>query len=190
MQPTTARLFFALWPDGAMQAALAAPVSEIELGPDSRAVPAKNFHLTLAFLGAVPQSRFEALSEIAARFARAFDPGALPLRLTLDTVEHWSKSQVLCATASETPPATVSLGESLQAALSSAEFTPDLKTFHPHVTLARNVKRRIRPAPIPSVEWSFNGFVLVQSQTLPTGSVYEILESFPLTWTTGQHALL
>jgi 2'-5' RNA ligase len=182
MPSTTARLFFALWPDEAMQVALAAAVAAIvrEAGPDSRAVPAKNLHLTLAFLGAVPQSRFEALSEVAAQVARTSHAGELPLRLTLDAVEHWRKPQILCATASETPHAVASLAESLGHALTAAGFAPDLKPFRPHATVGRKVRRVTGDLHIEPVRWTFREFHLIESQTHPEGSSYSTLEKWAL----------
>jgi 2'-5' RNA ligase len=190
MPSTTARLFFALWPDEAMQVALAAAVaaSVREAGPGSRAVPAENFHLTLAFLGAVPLLRFEALCQVAAQFAQGFDAGELPLAVTLDIVEYWRKPQILCATASETPPVAITLAERLQATLTAQGFAPDLKPFRVHVTLARKV-RRVTPElqHIEPVRWSFRDLHLVESRTEPAGaagaahaSIYSTVEKWVL----------
>ena len=196
MPSTTARLFFALWPDEPMQAALAAAVVATDARPHSRAVPAKNFHLTLAFLGAVPQSRFEALGQVAAQCALAFgsraaassaggtgsSPGAseAPIAITLDTLEHWRKPQILCATASQPPLAAVELAESLQRSLTGEGFTPDLKPFRVHATVARKVRRVSRELHIEPVRWSFREFHLVESQTGPEGSSYSTLKKWAL----------
>jgi RNA 2',3'-cyclic 3'-phosphodiesterase len=197
------RLFFALWPDPGMQAALAEAVAAIvrEAGdaganadPDAagraarvadkvagaRLVPAKNFHFTLAFLGSVPLSRFEALNEIAARVARAFASRDLAIAVTLDIVEHWRKSHILCATASETPPAAVELAEALKRALIAENYAPDLKAFRPHVTLARRFSASIRKSAMAPLIWSFRELALVESTPGPQGSVYRVVASWPL----------
>jgi RNA 2',3'-cyclic 3'-phosphodiesterase len=194
-----ARLFFALWPDAGMQAALADAVAAIvrEAGEvndgdggggaravgavaGARPVPANNFHLTLAFLGAVPRSRLEALSEIAAQVARDFASRNLPIAVTLDTVEQWRKSGILCATASRTPPAAVELAEALKRALIAENFAPDLKAFRPHVTLARRFSAPIRKTPTGPLIWSFRDFALVESTPGPQGSAYRVVASWPL----------
>jgi 2'-5' RNA ligase len=56
-------LFFALWPDHALQQSLAETTQTVVLAAGGRPVPPENFHLTLAFLGSVPDAR---ISEVAA----------------------------------------------------------------------------------------------------------------------------
>src|SRR5690349_8979011 len=81
---------------------------------DGRLVPQAKFHLTLAFLGSVPQSQLEALFEVGARCAQSLPVGGAPIAITLDTLEHWRKPQVLVATSQSTPPAAITLAETLK----------------------------------------------------------------------------
>jgi 2'-5' RNA ligase len=175
-----ARLFFAFWPDEAMQAELARAISAAARGEplDGSPVPEKNFHLTLAFLGAVPQSRFEALFDIAARSVRSAGSG--PIAITLDALEHWRKSQVLVATSRETPRAAVVLAEQLKAALVEQGFAPDLKPFRVHATVARKVRRVTRELHIAPVRWSVDAVHLVESRTGPGGSAYSTVKKWVL----------
>jgi 2'-5' RNA ligase len=146
-----------------------------------RSVPAKNFHLTLAFLGAVPRSRFEALSQVATQVAQAFGSrDDLPIEVTLDTVEHWRKPQILCATASETPPVAIALAEALTQALMAENFVPDLKPFRAHATFARKVRRVTRELRIEPVRWSFRDFHLIESRTAHEASAYSTVEKWVL----------
>jgi 2'-5' RNA ligase len=173
--PQSARLFFALWPSAAMQAALAAAadpaVSEAEKADSGvRRMPAENFHLTLAFLGTVPLARLAEVKGLTSRCA----PDA-PIEIMLDGIEHWRKSQVLCATSSDTPPAAVVLAETLKRLLIEQGFSPDLKPFRAHATVARKVKRAPRALHIEPVRWSFDSVHLVESKTGPTGSIYRIV---------------
>jgi RNA 2',3'-cyclic 3'-phosphodiesterase len=176
----SARLFFALWPDDAMQAALANAVAAIVREAGGRAVPATNSHLTLAFLGAVPQRRFEALRQVAAQVAYAFNSQELPIALALDTVEHWRKPQILCATASETSPPATDLAEALKHALTAGGFAPDLKPFRVHATFARKVRNVTGELHIKPVRWSFRDFRLIESRTAPEGSSYSTVEKWVL----------
>jgi 2'-5' RNA ligase len=175
----TARLFFALWPDERMQADLAAAVARA-LGSgeplDGRLVPEANFHLTLAFLGSVPQSRFEVLFEVGARCAQSLQVGDAPIAITLDTLEHWRKPQVLVAT-SPAPPAAVALSETLKRALVEQGFTPDLKPFRVHATVARKVRRVSGELHIESVRWRFDSLHLVESRS---GSTYSTVKKWVL----------
>jgi RNA 2',3'-cyclic 3'-phosphodiesterase len=175
----TRRLFFALWPDERMQAALAVATRNITGASDGRAIPTANLHLTLAFLGAVPETRIAALSPIAAQVAAAFpqapervrgEQSRAPIELTLDTLEHWRKPELLCATASEPAPAAAALSHALKSALVTGGFAPDLKPFRVHATLARKVRRvsgELRVAPVP---WRFADFQLIESRTGGSGS--------------------
>jgi RNA 2',3'-cyclic 3'-phosphodiesterase len=179
-----ARLFFALWPSDAMQAALANAVAAMVREADGRAVPAKNFHITLAFLGSVPRRRVETLHRVAAQVAQAFNPCDLPIALTLDTLEHWRKPQILCATASAIPPRAADLAGALKRALAAEGFVTDLKTleldFRPHVTLVRKVRHPIGPIGMAPVFWGFSRIALVESQGGARGSEYSVVASFEL----------
>src|SRR5689334_16068701 len=80
------RLFFALWPDEAMQAALADATRAVIATSDGTPVLAQNFHLTLAFLGAVPASRTRELGDIARRVAVEAHG---PITIVLDEIDYW-----------------------------------------------------------------------------------------------------
>lgn len=207
--PKSSRLFFALWPSPAMQAALAVAAAPAVLavlnvganadasasasapsslgagsgaraGASARRVPPENFHLTLAFLGSVPLSRLADLEQVAAHFAQTCTVLSPPIDITLDAIDHWRKPQVLVATASDNPPAAVALAEGLQRALTDAGFTPDLKPFRVHATIARKVRRVGRELHLDPVRWSFDSLHLVESQTHPDGSAYRPVKKWVL----------
>lgn len=179
-----ARLFFALWPDATMQAALAQAaaslVRAIEASSrDVRVVPTQNFHLTLAFLGSVPGFRVDAVKQLASRCAETVARRPLPVELTFDTVEHWSKPQIVCAVARDASIPAVRLSQALTSALTAEHFTPDTtKPFRAHVTLARKATREPRDKQFEAVSWSFREFALVHSRTAPGGSVYTVIGSY------------
>jgi 2'-5' RNA ligase len=72
------------------------------------------------------------------------------------------------------------LANTLKSWLVAAGFTPDLKPFRPHVTLARKVVLSIPTKHMTSVVWDFDDFALIESQTLRGGSVYRVLRTFSL----------
>jgi 2'-5' RNA ligase len=180
----TRRVFFALWPDEALRTALADAAREAVRACGGRPVPAQNLHVTLAFLGSVPERRIPELTSLARRVANAFPADAVPLRLTFGRLEHWKKPQIVCATVSEEFPSTAAPIESLADALKreavGAGFAPDLKPFHAHVTVARKVARPTRSLDMHSVPWSFTGFALVESHTAAAGALYSVIESWSL----------
>lgn len=188
------RLFFALWPSSAMQQELAAAaraaLAALAALPSGREVPARSLHLTLAFLGAVPEPALARVREAAAEACRAYGAlqasGAAPraLSVTLDSIGHWRKSQVLCALPSERPPGAVELAEALRHALTVAGFAPDPTPFRAHVTLARRVRQGQRQGPSGrgtlGVTWTFHELALVESRTGPDGSSYSVIGAWPL----------
>jgi 2'-5' RNA ligase len=185
-------VFFALWPQPALQAALADVTRDVVLASGGRPVPFENFHVTLVFVGSVRESSVAKLKAIGEQVAAA--AGRAPVQVTLDAVEYWKKAKVVCATAGVAERDAVGarqlesagnrraeeLGGVLGSHLTSAGFTPDLKPFRAHVTLARKVSRGSRDWALQSVLWSFTEFSLVESRTQAQGAVYRVLESFSL----------
>ena len=181
----TRRLFFALWPQAPERAALVHAVRKIVRLSGGRPVPETNLHLTLAFLGAVPESRVPELRTIAGRVAAAFPRAAVPLVLKLQGVAHWEQPQVLAVLAQEAassaPAGSVSaLAGTLSRETAAAGFNPDLKPFRAHVTVARKVAHAPQGSAPRPVAWSFARFALIESHTLNGGPVYSVVESFVL----------
>lgn len=142
-------------------------------------MPAGNLHVTLVFLGAVPETAVTGLCEAARTVAQAGGPAAAPPAIVLDTIEYWRRAQVLCAAASREPRAGA-LAEALRSGLSAAGFHPDLKPFRAHVTLARQVRLAPPDARMSAVAWTFDGFALMDSRTGPGGPSYSVVESWTL----------
>jgi 2'-5' RNA ligase len=189
------RVFFALWPSEEQGRALAEAAQSPSQAEGGRPVPALNLHVTLVFVGSVPEARMQDLFEIAddlsssVRQSREFSSGQL--QIAFDAIEYWRKPKIICATASKPSAAASSLSEALKIRLLAAGFTPDLKSlwlvdnltitnFRSHVTLVRKVSRPIVTMPIEPVNWSFKEFALVESRRGPEGSQYSVLASFPL----------
>ena len=174
------RLFFALWPDAPARARLEQATQAVVQTRGGRPVPAEQLHLTLAFLAAVPAARRAELLALAPVAVRAAGLADAPLALTLGQLERWSGPQVLCVLPIHPPAALGALARSLTRALGAAGFTPDLKPFRPHVTVARKVVRPSEPVPIAPVRWSFERVALIESRTLERGPVYSVVETCPL----------
>jgi 2'-5' RNA ligase len=181
----TRRLFFALWPDDLQRAALTHAAAKTVRHCGGRPVSEPNLHVTLAFLGSVPEPRLEELSTIGQRTAAAFPRSALPIVVSLTGFEHWAKPQLLAAVgepAATGSPATgvAALARTLTRETAERGFSPDLKPFRAHVTVARKVARAPRSCAMPEVSWSFDAFALVESRTLAEGPVYSVVESYVL----------
>lgn len=174
-----------------MRQALARATREAARASGGRPVRTENLHVTLAFLGSVPESR---LPELAAIGRDAAGPSpACPSVLAFDHLEHWRAAQLLCALPPEPPAAVSALAGRLRAGLAKGGFAPDLKPFRPHVTVARKV---LRPGPLAAMEpvaWRFLELALIESRTLPalspisatgnaseSGTLYSVVECYPL----------
>jgi 2'-5' RNA ligase len=139
----------------------------------------QNLHVTLAFLGSVPQERIAEVAGVAARVAGEVR-GISPLQLAFDAIELWKKARVICATARATPPV-IALASALQSQLGIQESGP----FRPHITLVRKVAHPIGARDISTVASSFTQFVLVESLTEPQGAVYRVIGSFDMSGTSS-----
>lgn len=161
------RLFFALWPDEALRARLAA-----HRPTQGRPVPVANLHVTLLFLGTVGAAARSALEQGAAEIhAPAFE-------LVLDRCGHWARAGICWLGASQVPDALQSLHEALRALAQGLEIPLEHRRYAPHVTLARRAPRHPVQAIAP-IAWPVRDFVLVRSRTGGDSSTYEVLRRWP-----------
>jgi RNA 2',3'-cyclic 3'-phosphodiesterase len=158
-----------------MREAMVRATREAARASGGRPVPAANLHVTLAFLGSVPERRLGELAEIA----RGAAAGG-KLEIAFDHLEYWRAAQLLSALPAMAPAPVAALARRLQDALAASGFAPDLKPFRPHVTVVRKVSRPGRIARIDPVEWRFTELALVESRTLATGALYSVVESYLL----------
>jgi 2'-5' RNA ligase len=176
------RLFFALQPTHEQNVALAELTAPLAARLHAQRVPPENLHATLCFVGAVEEARLETLKSAAAMMR------GRPATLRFDALEYWRKPKVLCATASDdaaSAPARA-LAERLAAATLEAGFTPDVKPFRAHVTLAR----KVHPGRAEECEWpralappvrvQCDRFALMRSDRGEAGSIYSVVHSWPL----------
>jgi 2'-5' RNA ligase len=176
---STRRLFFALWPTQARQQALCAATQAAVQVSGGRAIGADSLHLTLAFLGPIPECEIASARSAGQRVAAAWRSRS-PLETRLDTLNYWRKAQILCALAHESGASL--LAHELRQALVTGGFSPDPRPFRAHVTLARKVVREPNDCTISPVIWPFTSFALIESRTDPRGAAYSIVDS----WTLGE----
>ena len=95
-------------------------------------------------------------------------------------MEHWRKSELLCATATAPSAAAAALAQQLKDALIAGGFAPDLKPFRVHATLVRKVQRVSAKLTLAPVVWTFADFRLIESRTDPSGTSYSTVEKWAL----------
>ncbi|MBI5449982.1 MAG: RNA 2',3'-cyclic phosphodiesterase [Gammaproteobacteria bacterium] len=160
------RVFFALWPDGALRDVLAADAGQL---PAARPIARDQLHITLLFLGVVTSAQRACLLDGAAAIR---SPAC---ELTLDSIGYWRRSQILWRGARQTPPALLQLVDALHRLAQGCGVEVGTRPFQVHMTLARRVERRPRWVPPVSVTWPVRHFVLVESMLVPQrGSPYRL----------------
>jgi RNA 2',3'-cyclic 3'-phosphodiesterase len=174
------RLFFALQPPLELGALLMERASPLLAELQTQAVPVSNLHATLCFMGAVPPERLDELRAAASRVRMA------PFEIVFDVFEFWEKPKVLVAGAANGSIHGTALSNALQNASVDAGFSPDPKPFRAHLTLAR----KIRPTDAEKISWPreispgfvvrCEKFLLMESRRSEHGSLYSVIESWPL----------
>jgi 2'-5' RNA ligase len=167
-------LFFAALPESDVRQRLASAAKSLSLTADARRVREENYHLTLAFAGEVSNLQTAALRTLGAAIrAPAFE-------VRFDTFEYWRKSEVLVLAASEQPRALLDLNHELSAGFRRLELAEDSVTFRAHVTVARKVSQApVLPA-MSRLCWKVQAFHLVHSTRSSSGSVYTVVDTWPL----------
>ena len=167
-------MFFAAIPTVQTRERLRTTAQAVRLGAEARLVPAMNYHLTLAFVGAIPASRVAELQAIgrAQRAARFF--------VRFDAYEYWPKPEVVVAAARTIPQALEPLWRELHRDLAQHQWALDPKRLRPHVTLARKVAQAPVLQAMSSFDWFVHDISLVRSDTSGNQSAYTVVDTWPL----------
>lgn len=171
------RLFFALWPEAAARARLAALACDLQKTCGGRAPPPANIHLTLAFIGLLAASRLQELTGIAATLAAA------PFELTLDRIGCWRAQRLAWAGMRQCPGELVALAAALHDELHAHGFPVERRVFRPHVTLLRDMAMPPAQTDFRAVHWHARSFVLACSEPSSRGVRYRVVGEWPLAGT-------
>jgi 2'-5' RNA ligase len=158
------RLFFALYPDDAAAAGMAALAAELrrELGLRGRAIAPGRLHVTLHHLGdhpGVPRALVDAASQVASQI------DGPPVVLAFDRVASFTRRRANrpIVLLGDEQPGVRALHARLTEALASAGLGGYLeKRFTPHVTLLYD-DQAVRERPVAPVGWVSRELVLVHS---------------------------
>lgn len=171
-------LFFALQPEAATRAALAAAAARLaDLAPRGRWIKPERYHLTLRFLGeyaAEPQAAIAAARALTDRLrARRF-------RLLIDRAGSFGGRRAPCwLGCSRAPDELLRLAAALEAALQDAGWAPPREPFVPHITFLREAEAPLAATIEPPVAWPARDFVLVASRISPPAP-YQVVGRWPL----------
>jgi len=168
-----ARVFFALWPDSAVQAGLAQHGRELQRQVGGKPTRQESIHLTLAFLGDVALDRMDDVRAVGA------SAGFEPFAFTLEAAGCWGHNGVAWIAPRVTPEPLLSLVGSLGAGLVDAGFRVDARPYTAHVTVVRKARCGPIDLTLTPVQWQVDDFVLVRSELDAEGSRYTIIGRWP-----------
>jgi RNA 2',3'-cyclic 3'-phosphodiesterase len=160
------RCFVALWPTAEQRDALARAV---RIPAGCRPVPPANYHLTLCFLGEVPDGRVPAVAEAVAALPVA------PFSFELDSVGRFARAGVAWVGPSADSPPLAALAREVVARVSAAGFDFDAREFRPHVTVARHCRGPALAWQGPPLGWPVDGVALCRSEGTDTGVRYLVV---------------
>jgi RNA 2',3'-cyclic 3'-phosphodiesterase len=167
------RIFYALWPDARVRAALAAAGASIVLR-NGRRVGEADLHLTLAFLGEVADDIADALSRQPGM------SGVPPFAFEIARSGWWRRSGIVWLAPRDTPEPLAGLAGFLRGAAARQGLVSDTRAFSPHVSIARSVRLAPVDAPAVAVRWPVQDYVLACSSGTPAGGRYRVLHRWPL----------
>lgn len=171
------RVFFGLEPDAATTLAIA-NWRDRQLLCSGRPVPAANLHITLAFIGELPEPDID-------RLCRAVDdwvPGKVPgATLKLDRTGYWPRPGIFWLGPGEWPDHLSRLAGKLGSLARSSGGKRDRNNFQPHITLYRRCTEP-PPAPpsTPALEMRYEHFTLFESRQGRQGVSYHALQDWAL----------
>ena len=150
-------------------------------------------HVTIRFLGEVDEARVAAIGEALAAAVRAARPFAVGLG-GVGAFPGFARPRVVWIGV-ERHPALELLANDVEKALMALDFEPELRPFHPHLTLGR-AERSARPAALAPLEHlaatvGYESSIpvetvdLMQSVLGPKGASYTVLSRAPLSGVTG-----
>jgi 2'-5' RNA ligase len=171
---TAARLFFAVLPDTATRTKIAAVAAEPAWRSEARVVPRDNYHMTLAFVGAVPAAAVSVLAEIGGA------QRSVGFTLRFEAYEYWPKPEVVVAAARQIPQPLEQLWQGLHVALAEHGWALAPKRLRPHITLASKIAQTPVLPTMSPFDWTMSEFSLMRSEPRGVESVYTVVATWPL----------
>jgi len=161
------RCFLAAWPDAAVRQRCSTLIQAVRPHAEhGRVMRPENLHLTLAFIGDLPDASGPALAAACT---------SLPLLACdwkLTEIGFFVRPRVLWA-GGPVPPGLEAMADGTRRLLDAMKISYDRKPFVPHVTLLRDVRRYTGPREIrPVILWPVREVALFRSGRDEHGARY------------------
>jgi 2'-5' RNA ligase len=180
------RLFVALEIPSAVRENLAALLESLRaVSPQTRWVRPENLHVTLKFMGEVPETKLAATRSVLAG-VRSDQPVTVDFR-GLGFFPNEKRPRVFWA-GIEASPNLKTLAADIESVVEKLGIPREQRPFSPHLTLARfeppGLPEKLRSAIQENATREFgslrtNQYHLIESKLKPSGAEYTTLESFP-----------
>lgn len=167
--PDTARLFLALCPGRAVQAALTAHADAWRWNEEVARYAPPDWHVTLHFIGAVPRTRIDALRA-------GLDVPLQPFELRFGEPALWPHGLAVLLPMA-LPAVLQALHDRLGQRLRQLDLPTDERPYRPHLTLARRAPTARPPAQWPAWGWQVQGYALMES-TGDAAQRYRVLQQY------------
>jgi len=162
-----ARLFIALWPEDSVRAQLAAWRDGWNWPKGATLVRTDRLHMTLHFIGDVPEERIDEVSN-------ALQAPFSPFQLALGRNALWPHG-VAVLEPIRAPTELTGLQHALGERLQALALPVDARSYKPHVTLARRAGSATIAADGPPFIWQVEHYALMRSHS----DRYEVLRAYP-----------
>ena len=173
--PVVQRLFFALWPSTEIRQQLSKIAKSTMRHSDGRRTHDENLHVTLHFLGSVPEDKLACIEQVASKIKMK------PFELILDQLAFkMRQGMVWLTTDKSAPEELVTLVNQLENGLQDCGFKPEKYLYKHHVTLIRKTRKTKELPEIAPVKWPVHAFVLVSSKTWQEGVEYSVVKEWRL----------
>ena len=164
--PVEVRSFLACWPDKSLAQQLNRCADHIQAQVGGRVIKQENLHVTLAFLGDLLPTQISTVEEVCVPMPRSF-------KLELDRVGFWKTKGIVWIGTRSPDIEFNEFVESLRDRLRRVGFRIDNRTFTPHITLLRKVRKRPRVM-LETLDWVIKEYTLVASELERDGARYSV----------------
>ncbi|TQV87689.1 RNA 2',3'-cyclic phosphodiesterase [Aliikangiella coralliicola] len=142
---------------------------------EARPVPGSNFHITLSFLGNLPEKKLELLLDGIQPIQQ------VPFEVTLKDLFYWPKPKIMALSIDDPGQNLINCKKQIENQVSNlGYFQFDKRQYRPHLTLFRKVEQMPEENFCIDAKIKVSEVSLMLSETGKSGIYYQSLETWPL----------